>query len=538
MQEAVDMQPSNTPLKIRQETGARARGVERCTVGHLYRTKCLQCGQTDARVKYFIWVKIQRCRECGRDFDLFPGYLLAANQRHPKNVILCRMEATVVPDDEIPPGDETNRLHRWGYRRYREMFNDRQLLGLELIGRAVAGQQDERVRNALATNLSDLLRYQNMLCRYDTVALKSLDVFSVHGFPVGLIQCESNLLGIINEDTGTNIGSGGWSNITDKFLRAKQYCERPFEVTYRGARKSIVWIDGEWIGDEKTQSEKTQSRKVELHCADAMKADLPLHSLDAVVTDPPYFANVQYAELIDFCYVWLRRLVDKADPVFASPTTRNQGELTGNTTMDKGLDHFTEGLSQVFGRMTAALKPGAPFIFTYHHNTIDAYYPIAIALLDAGLVCTASIPCTAEMGASIHINGTGSSVVDTVFVCRTTGVIPRRILATTPAEVAELMSEDLEQLKEAGLKVTRGDVRCVVYGHLIRLAVWNLRFSWEKGASWATKLEQVAEAVQELGGLAAVERYLSSDMLEVSRRSIMIKETGTGYGEGKDEVSF
>ena len=42
-----------------------------------------------------------------------------------------------------------------------------------------------RVHNALATNLSDLLRYQNMLCRYDTTAFKSLDIFSVHGFPVG-----------------------------------------------------------------------------------------------------------------------------------------------------------------------------------------------------------------------------------------------------------------------------------------------------------------------------------------------------------------
>ena len=59
--------------------------------------------------------------------------------------------------------------------------------------RQIAAVSDERVRHALATNLSDLLRYQNMLCRYDTTALKSLDIFSVHGFPVGLVQCESNL---------------------------------------------------------------------------------------------------------------------------------------------------------------------------------------------------------------------------------------------------------------------------------------------------------------------------------------------------------
>lgn len=113
-----------------------------------------------------------------------------------------------VPDDKIPSGDETNRLLRWGYKHYREMFNKRQLVGLELSARIITKIQDERVRNALATNLSDLLRYQNMLCRYDTRSLKSLDIFSVHGFPVGLIQCESNFLGIMESHRYMCVGSG------------------------------------------------------------------------------------------------------------------------------------------------------------------------------------------------------------------------------------------------------------------------------------------------------------------------------------------
>jgi hypothetical protein len=62
----------------------------------------------------------------------------------------------------------------------------------------------------------DLLRYQIMLCCYDTMALKSLDIFSVHGFPAGLVQAESNLLGIHNGNS-TNVGSGGWTNIIEKY---------------------------------------------------------------------------------------------------------------------------------------------------------------------------------------------------------------------------------------------------------------------------------------------------------------------------------
>ena len=42
------------------------------------------------------------------------------------------------PIEHIPAGDETGRLHRWGYSRYREMFNPRQLLGLELSCRLIA----------------------------------------------------------------------------------------------------------------------------------------------------------------------------------------------------------------------------------------------------------------------------------------------------------------------------------------------------------------------------------------------------------------
>ena len=55
----------------------------------------------------------------------------------------------------IPRGDETDRLLRWGYRHYREMFNDRQLLGLELSCRAIERTPSGVVRDALRTNLSD-----------------------------------------------------------------------------------------------------------------------------------------------------------------------------------------------------------------------------------------------------------------------------------------------------------------------------------------------------------------------------------------------
>ena len=158
---------------------------------------------------------------------------------------LADMRLEYVPEDRIPPGDESSRLHKWGYERYRQMFNSRQLLGLELSCGLIAAQTDARVRRALATNLSDLLRYNNLLVRYDTMALKALDLFSVHGFPVGLVRCEANLLGI-HGGNGKPVGSGGWVNMIAKYSTAKDFCVRPFEVPAGGRKR--VYTRGEWIG--------------------------------------------------------------------------------------------------------------------------------------------------------------------------------------------------------------------------------------------------------------------------------------------------
>lgn len=604
-------------------------------IGLFYRTQCLECGSTEAHVKYFLWVKTQRCRYCGHELDLFPGYLLAENKRHTENVFICancgdlngfkdrihpgicrscggkislegparknkctcpqcgknntypdpsvgtpkhRMFAieyhcrrcksthrgrffkrpdeqdllhytdasalldkigTIhVPNDEILPGDETDRLLRWGYKKYREMFNNRQLLGLELSCRTITKEQDERIKNALITNLSDLLRYQNMLCRYDAMALKSLDIFSVHGFPVGLIQCESNLLGIANGG-GMSVGSGGWSNILEKYVKAKAYCEHPFETRHVGGRKILEPISDEWIGDRNNGDSTMEPRGVHIYCQSATNADLPCNSLDGVFTDPPYFGNVQYAELMDFCYVWVRKLVSQENPIFQLHSTRNPDELTGNITMDRGLEHFTQGISAVFQNMAKALKPGKPMAFTYHHNKLEAYHPIMVAILDAGLTCSASIPCPAEMGASIHISGTGSSIVDTVFVCRSTGTIPRQWLANTSEQIATLVLDDLKKLMIGGLKPTRGDIRCIIYGHLTRLAIWRLRLNWDKAQSVSAKLAIVAAELEQCYTLECIEDILTKTYLnEPQCQDTCVMEKMISYGGLGDEVSF
>ena len=92
------------------------------------------------------------------------------------------------------------------------------------------------------------------------------------------------------------------------------------------------------------------------------------------------------------------------------------------------------------------MKPGGPLALTFHHNKLEAYYAVGMAILDAGLVCTASFPCPAEMGGSIHIHGTASSIIDTVFVCRASEPAEVGWLTESPEQLAAIVSDDLTAL--------------------------------------------------------------------------------------------
>ncbi len=566
-------------------------------VGSLFETKCLCCGES-ANVKYFLWVKQQDCPHCAATNDLFPGFLLAENERHPKNVLACKacgalnefsevptreaparcvscrvqvsVEGTVkrgkcacrgcgkpfavpgpkpsvprhrvwaleyncarcygglegrqfktpddddlariasaterlakceadlaLPEDPIPSGDETDRLHRWGYQRYRQMFGPRQLLVLGLLRRAIRAEAVGEVRDALLTVFSDILRYNNMLCRYDTYALKCQDIFSVHGFPVGLVQCENNPLGI------PGIGSGGFRHFIEKYLRAKQYCEQPFEVRVTKGKKEFVDMAGESIGVGARLAKKKPGKTVSLRCEPAQSTAIAPNSLDGVFTDPPYFANVQYAELIDFCYVWLRDTVGSHAGVFDGATTRSSHEATGNANQGRGIEEFTSALSAVFVQFAGGLKPGRPFVFTYHHNDPAAYAPLIVATLDAGLACSDVLPAAAEMSASLHISGTNSSVLDSVFVCRSRDSIPAVLDAPTtepglfgPAlAFVERLRHDIAAVAAGGVRIGLGDIRCVGSGLVAKTAARGLASGWRSDLPVSVKLRTAETAI-------------------------------------------
>jgi hypothetical protein len=263
--------------------------------------------------------------------------------------------------------------------------------------------------------------------------------------------------------------------------------------------------------------------------------ELPASSLDGVFTDPPYFGMVQYGELMHFCYVWLRKLMGADFAGLELDTTRNAQELTGNETASRDLAHFAEGLATVFARSARALKPGAPLVFTYHHNRQEAYLAAGMAILDAGLTCSASLPCPAEMGGSIHIHGTGSSILDSVFVCRDRGHTPRAWLFDNASGLARIMAGEMADLRAAGMKPTAGDIRCAALGHITRMTIWRLRPTWDRNLPAEIKLASFRDAMNALATVEDVARLL--EKTNAPRATI----TGTLFPQARelaDAVAF
>jgi len=187
----------------------------------------------------------------------------------------------------------------------------------------------------------------------------------------------------------------------------------------------------------------------------------------------------------------------------------------------RGIDRFAEGISQVFSRFARALKPGRPFVFTYHHNDPEAYLPIVVALLDATLVCTATLPVAAEMAASLHIAGTRSSTLDSVFVCRKPHdqhgidrgqlqlpIDPRR-------ECREMLHADAVAMHEAGVSVSEGDLRCLLAGHIARLAVAKLLPTWNPARTLDERMGSARDCLRGLMSEVAVDSVFSAELIQL-----------------------
>jgi putative DNA methylase len=147
-------------------------------------------------------------------------------------------------------------------------------------------------------------------------------------------------------------------------------------------------------------------------------------SIDAVVTDPPYYDAVPYSILSDFFYVWLKRTVGDAYPdLFRTPSTPKGQEaieqrphrLLKNR---KDKRYYEQIMAQAFGEMNRVLVPNGITCVMFAHKSTVAWESLIAGLLRAGHVVTASWPLHTEMQSRMNARDTASLASSVTIVSR------------------------------------------------------------------------------------------------------------------------
>ena len=102
---------------------------------------------------------------------------------------------------------------------------------------------------------------------------------------------------------------------------------------------------------------------------------------DAVITDPPYYSSIYYADLSAFFYVWLKRIVGdlyREHFTLAAPPKRREAvaqpsEHGGDT--EKAKQHYERLMRNSLAEARRVLKPGAPLVCVYAHRTTEGGPP-------------------------------------------------------------------------------------------------------------------------------------------------------------------
>ena len=369
----------------------------------------------------------------------------------------------VVP---IERGYNTDQALNYCYRYWHQMFNDRQLLCLSLLAERIRAIQDRALRDLFTCLFSGALEFNNMFTSFKgegTGAVRHM--FSHHILKPERTPLEANLW-------GTPKSSGAFSTLFEsRLLRALDYCENPFELC-------MAEKDGKLMGQKvyglscplghdvaETFAEFAEGKSLYLSCGDSARTDLAPESVDAAVTDPPFFDNVHYSQLADFFHVWQRHILEK-NRHQAVHSTRSSAEVQ---TSDPAV--FAQRLRGVWIECHRVLRRGGFLAFTYHHSRPEGWRAILQALVGAGFVIVATHPIKAEMSVAAPKQQAKEPIdLDVILVCRKRtdfgGDVPSFPMVV--ANTTQAAAEQVARFNKVGRRLGRNDVRVVLMAQVIK----------------------------------------------------------------------
>ena len=330
----------------------------------------------------------------------------AARVRQTKDKFRELREGLPIPEQRIPDGDKTGALLNYNYEKFDQLFTDRHKLTFGLLFEKAWETKDKEFDEAnsrniaefLITAVSNCLEYNSKLCKWHVGYQIGFNVFERHAYVPKVQPIEGNPLN--HEENSTAL-----RNFSQKIVEAKRYCERPFEKVKNRKKGKVeqFYVDSENI---------TEDRVASLNCKTAEHIDEDDESVDLVITDPPYYDNVQYSELSDYFYVWLRECLHEEYEEFKPELVPKAREIVANNSANKDEEFFVESLANVFSECNRVLKQDGEMVFTYHHNENEAWSVILEALIRSGFTITGAYPVQSEMPNNPHISDLDNAEYD------------------------------------------------------------------------------------------------------------------------------
>jgi putative DNA methylase len=200
----------------------------------------------------------------------------------------------------------------------------------------------------------------------------------------------------------------------------------------------------------------------------ALSFPQPDDKYDCIITDPPYYDAISYADIMDFFYVWLRRLIGDLTPTYSkeffeplspkwSPES-GDGELIDNPTLysgdkEKSLLAYENGMSRCFQRFFDCLRDDGRFVLVFANKNPKAWESLVAAIIRSGFVVDGSWPIQTEMGNRQRAQSS-AALSSSIWL-----VAKKRLPSTRPgwdvqvlAEMRERIHTQLRAFWDAGIR--------------------------------------------------------------------------------------
>ena len=162
-----------------------------------------------------------------------------------------------------------------------------------------------------------------------------------------------------------------------------------------------------------------------IRCGDVLGVPFP-SNVDLIVTDPPYYDAIPYADTSDFFFVWNKRngfipeILDSQTPDSVVP---KQEELIQHTARfggseDSAKAHYTRGMTIAFEKAHRAMNDRALLVIVFAHKEPNAWETLLEALIESGFTVTASWPIDTEKTNRVRAVNSAALATSLWLVCR------------------------------------------------------------------------------------------------------------------------